>query len=566
MIKPVISIIIPVNNVEGYLPSCLGTLVNQTFKDLEIICIDDGSTDNSLRVLQEFAGNDSRIKVLSQAERKGTSCARNLGLKNANGEYVAFVDGDDWVEPDMFDKLYESAKKHDTDITICAVHFHNEFTQKSTHNLPYYNLSNFPEALNDSAFSPEETAPFLLDINTASWNKIYKRKFLKQIKAEFKEGFIYSDLPFFYETYLKAKRVSIVRDFLYFYRANRLDSTTNKPGVRILDRPAMVCAAYECLKKVSFFEKIKQNALFWVIDDLFHTYTLVESKYQKEFYFRMKKIFNSLDLEGISPEELKKFYFYEEFNAVLNSTYDSYNHFLFLKYKNLKKKEQQSKQTKSIRHQKTVDYYEAKIKELSENNKNSSEIEVKAQKDWYNNLLATESEKQKKVYESQKTFELEQQRTLLEKEADDRLQAQNNIAWAKFDITKKQIDDFWKNEIEEKLKEQKNRFEQQIEEARTELNNFWQAEMQKQLEEQKQLFDQQLEEARNEVQADKDLETEQKLTCQKDKYENKIRQVENTVAEQKTFYENEINQVKFVLKVVKKLKKIKHNIKNRLKL
>lgn len=118
MNNPKVSIIMPVYNVEKYLKKCLNSLINQTLDDIEIICVNDGSTDNSDKILQEFAQKDSRIKILTQSN-KGQSVARNLAIENANGEYLGFVDSDDWVDLDYFEKLYNIAIKYDCDIA-CA--------------------------------------------------------------------------------------------------------------------------------------------------------------------------------------------------------------------------------------------------------------------------------------------------------------------------------------------------------------------------------------------------------------------------------------------------------------
>lgn len=106
-----LSIIIPAFNTEKYLPKCLDSVVNQTLKDIEIICIDNNSTDNTLNIFNEYAKNDSRIKIISNNENKGAASSRNLGLDIASGEYIGFVDSDDFIELEMFEKLYEVAKK-----------------------------------------------------------------------------------------------------------------------------------------------------------------------------------------------------------------------------------------------------------------------------------------------------------------------------------------------------------------------------------------------------------------------------------------------------------------------
>ena len=116
---PLISIIIPVYNVNEYLEKCLCSVCGQTYKNLEIIVVDDGSTDGSGEICDMFAETDSRIKVIHQVN-KGQSCARNEGLTIARGEYIGFVDSDDWIDPDMYEFLYHLLVDNDADISVCA--------------------------------------------------------------------------------------------------------------------------------------------------------------------------------------------------------------------------------------------------------------------------------------------------------------------------------------------------------------------------------------------------------------------------------------------------------------
>ena len=113
--SPKVSIIVPVYNVEKYLEKCLDSLVNQSLHDIEIICVNDGSKDDSLDILEKYAKKDSRIKIINK-QNQGLSAARNDGLKVAAGEYVGYVDSDDWVDLNFYEKLYESAKKYNAEI------------------------------------------------------------------------------------------------------------------------------------------------------------------------------------------------------------------------------------------------------------------------------------------------------------------------------------------------------------------------------------------------------------------------------------------------------------------
>ena len=118
---PKVSVIIPVYNVEEYLRECLDSVVNQTLKDIEIICVNDGSTDNSLAILEEYAAKDERLRVFTQ-ENQGQSVARNLAMEKARGEYIGFVDSDDWIDLDFYEKLYRAAVKAQADIACANIY------------------------------------------------------------------------------------------------------------------------------------------------------------------------------------------------------------------------------------------------------------------------------------------------------------------------------------------------------------------------------------------------------------------------------------------------------------
>ena len=115
MKKVKLSIIVPVFNTEKYLSECLNSLINQTLKSIEIICVDDGSTDNSLSILEKFHSKDERVKIIHQGNF-GVSVARNNGIAMAQGEYIGFVDSDDWVDADFFEKLYNASQKFGAEV------------------------------------------------------------------------------------------------------------------------------------------------------------------------------------------------------------------------------------------------------------------------------------------------------------------------------------------------------------------------------------------------------------------------------------------------------------------
>ncbi len=334
---PKVSIIIPFNNVESYIDECLKSVLNQTLKDIEVILINDASTDKSRNIAASYAKNDKRIKILNVKERKGQGFARNRGIEIANGEYIGFVDSDDFIEPDMFELLYNAAKKDDTDITMCQVREYDDINENYITS-DYYSLA-YLSSFGESVFSAQDTKNQILDINVALWNKIYKREYLINLGEKFPEGFIYEDLPFFFGTYLPAQRINIVWKNLYSYRVNRKNSTMQQFNNKILDRLPMVSLTYEKLKQVPYLADLKQKIQGWIINDLFHRYTLLKENFHREYFFLMKKVFESLDIENIEDSYWSKVYHFQGYLLVINNNFEEFNQKVFNEYIDIHKVE-----------------------------------------------------------------------------------------------------------------------------------------------------------------------------------------------------------------------------------
>lgn len=209
---PKISIIIPVYNAKDYLERCLDSVVNQTLKDIEIICVNDCSTDNSLEILNNYAQNDTRIKVINCKTNGGESIARNIGLDNATGEFLAFVDNDDTVDLDFYEKLYNKAKKEDADISKGEVHV-IDYNRKEL----YPKTNTFIEKYNS-----------ILYFCFYWWTAIYKTSLIKENNIRLIENYpLGGDVLFLNEALLKTNKLSLVNDtFYHYYR--REDSGDSK--------------------------------------------------------------------------------------------------------------------------------------------------------------------------------------------------------------------------------------------------------------------------------------------------------------------------------------------------
>lgn len=204
--KNLISVIIPVYNVEKYLRQCLESLVNQTYKKLEFICVNDGSQDNSLDILYEYAQRDERIRVINQ-DNRGQGVARNRGMKAARGEYIAFVDADDFVELNLFEKC---AGKCSDVIVFGAKTFYE----------------NSGKVRNGQYSSGHFRRGNLFGFHTISCNKLYRKQFLEDNAISFAMLKTGEEQLFFLKCMLLAKNISVVNEDLYFYRKNRAGSLT----------------------------------------------------------------------------------------------------------------------------------------------------------------------------------------------------------------------------------------------------------------------------------------------------------------------------------------------------
>lgn len=334
---PKVSVIIPFYNVEGYIEQCLNSVVNQTLKDIEILLVNDASDDKSVSIVNKFAQEDSRIRIINLPERKGQGYARNRAMEVALGEYIGFVDSDDFVKPEMFEKLYNTAKSSNLDIAMCQAVEYDDVTGRYIDS-DYYSLEPL-SIFEDKIFEPKDTKEYVFDINVALWNKIYRNEYLKKTGEKFPEGFIYEDLPFFFGTYLPAKKIQIVWEKLYVYRVRAKNSTMQQVNKKVLDRLPMVSLTYEKMKKTSYLSGMKQRFQAWVIDDLFHRYTVLKDYCQKEYFFMMKKIFQGLEIEDIQDDYWKKVYHFEGYLLVINNTFEEFNQQVFNKYLDIHKME-----------------------------------------------------------------------------------------------------------------------------------------------------------------------------------------------------------------------------------
>ena len=219
-----VSIIIPIYNGEPYINKCLDSICNQTLNDIEIICINDGSTDNTLKILKKYASKDKRITIIS-TENNGQGSARNKALNIAKGEYIGFIDADDWVELNTFELLYNKAKSKDLDLLFFQMINYINNTKKLVET-DLYNHSCFNENnIYNNIFNHKDTQDFLFKIPVCPVSKLYKKEFLDSNNIRFSEGMFFEDNDFFYRSYFKCKKAGFYPKQFY-YRRRHDDSVT----------------------------------------------------------------------------------------------------------------------------------------------------------------------------------------------------------------------------------------------------------------------------------------------------------------------------------------------------
>lgn len=240
-----ISVIVPVYNVEKYLTECIESICSQSLEDLEIICVNDGSTDNSLDILNDFAKQDKRIIVINKAN-SGYGHTMNMGLNAATGEYIGIIESDDFADKNMFEDLYKLAKDNDADIAKGDWFNYwskNKFARKNNRisSAKAFQLTN----------SKKDKS--LLRINPSVWSAVYKREFLNKYNIRFLEtpGASYQDLAFSFKVFALAERVILTDKAYLYYRQDNMNSS-----VKSKTKVYCVCDEYDEIDR--FLEEYPQ--------------------------------------------------------------------------------------------------------------------------------------------------------------------------------------------------------------------------------------------------------------------------------------------------------------------
>ena len=252
---PKLSVIVPVYNVEAYLPACIDSVLSQTFRDLELILIDDGSPDNCGRICDEYAKTDKRVRVLHQ-ENRGVSAARNAGLRIASGEMIGFVDPDDWIAPEMYEILLKAVRDHDAQIAVCGFLFCDEAGK-----------AQFEQAVPGNVYDREALLLSIYgmpnQLHGSMCNKIFSKSVLEGVQFD-ETVAIGEDWLMLYACYCSAERAAAVPDCLYFVRGRSGSATRKESADLYVKKIKAYLRLYE--KAANHSKRIRQHAAAKILD------------------------------------------------------------------------------------------------------------------------------------------------------------------------------------------------------------------------------------------------------------------------------------------------------------
>lgn len=308
-----ISVVIPVYNVEVYLEKAISSLLNQSFDDFELICVNDGSKDNSLNILNNYAKLDSRVIVIDK-KNGGCGSARNRGLDEAKGDYIYFFDPDDYVLPNALEELYNNITSNKSDLVIfkTAQFIEGEPIDYSKPDFDFEKIFNDVD-FNNFTFTYKDVIHHVLNSGFAPWTKLYRAEFLnKYDDFRFDLGVAFDDVPFHVKSMLRAEKISFAPDYYYHYRKANPNSVNNTAS-NAIDIMKIIDIVEDFIKKEGYYDELKYEFFtFKICRTLMY---MIESN--SEEYFKLAKQ-NFLDLNKNDLKEVPKGLL-EEYYLVLDS-------------------------------------------------------------------------------------------------------------------------------------------------------------------------------------------------------------------------------------------------------
>ena len=281
-----VSVIIPVYNIERHLRQCLDSVTGQTLTELEIICVDDGSTDGSHEILADYAQRDGRFQIITQPNT-GPGVARNTGMDRATGEYLIFLDSDDWFEPDFLERMVAKAKETGADVTICRT---VEFDTDTGAELPSEWMLK-ERYLPKETFAPEEMAEHIFQFTYGwPWDKLYRAEMVRRAGLFYPPLPNSEDLVFVFQSLTAASRISILPNVLVHHRANRMNSVSNSRH-RDPEVPYEALALLrQALEERGIYRQYEPAFLNWAMEFLvWNVANMGDRKAQRQYFYKLKR-------------------------------------------------------------------------------------------------------------------------------------------------------------------------------------------------------------------------------------------------------------------------------------
>ncbi len=325
-----VSVVVPIYKVEDYLEECVDSILNQTLKEIEVILVDDGSPDDCPRIVDKYAKQDKRVVAVHQ-ENAGYSAAVNRGIEMAKGEYIGIIESDDWIEPDMYEKLYANAKENDTDITKGMFTMYDSTQPEGVQDTVFRNGMGVDLSLApDGVFKVIEW-PKMLAFHASIWSSIYRAEFVKEIKIPETAGASYQDFPFMIEVMTRAERISVVKKpFVHWRNEPGQSNSTSAYGEKLLLMAKNSKLGLETLEKAGILPRVKEEIFIHILWANLAFFLRIQKKFRREYYDDLREIFTAV----VQDKNFRYKYFTRKertfLNFIMNHSYFTVNLAIFI--------------------------------------------------------------------------------------------------------------------------------------------------------------------------------------------------------------------------------------------
>ena len=290
-----VSVVIPVYNVEDFLGECLDSILGQTLTDIEVICVNDGSKDKSLDILNDYASRDSRITVLDQ-KNGGHAVATNRGMELARGKYLFLMDSDDILDLKALELTYNLAEEKQVDFVIFqAINYYmdkNQLIEEEN-----YSMNALADYVGSDVFDYTDIRDYVFDITVTPWSKLYNREFIQKNDITFPEGLVFDDNVFFYDVLFAAKRITFLREHL-FKRRWYPTSSTRAGDLRFLNYIDICNLIWDVFFRYDEFNNFRDELFKKKVSVIYYWYENIRPEFKEEFFNAMKE-----DYENIRADE-----------------------------------------------------------------------------------------------------------------------------------------------------------------------------------------------------------------------------------------------------------------------